>query len=148
MADVLHSSLTGADLHESKGAATASLGQVAVATGTGSAVFSALSYTYLTGVPTQPLFNLNGGAAATAPLIKVYTTVASAGLWSVTPTGFTTIYGVWATALSGSQALGTTASATVATVSTSSITGANVVHSASANAISGTQTVQVVVIGA
>lgn len=147
MADVLHSALTGADLHESKGAATASLGQVAVATGAGAAVFTALSYAYLTGAPTIPAFNLNNGAVASAPLIKVYTATAAAGLWSVTPSGFTTIWGVWATALSGSQAIGTTASATVAAVSLSSITGANVVHSASANAISGTQTVQVVVIG-
>lgn len=147
MADVLHSTLTGSDLHESKGASTASIGQVAVANGAGSAVFTALSYAYLTGTPTLPAFNLNGGAVAAAPLIKVYTTVAVAGAWSVAPTGFTTIWGVWATCLTGGLTLGTTASATVATATTSSITGANVVHSAAANAVSGTQTVQVLVIG-
>lgn len=141
MADVLHSALTGSDLHESKGAATASLGQVAVATGTGSAVFTALSYAYLTGTPTLPAFNLNGGAVATAPLIKLYTTVAAAGLWTVTPTGFTTIWGVHATALDATNPT----VATVATVSTSSITGKNTLT----NSVTptGTQTTHVIVIG-
>lgn len=146
MANVQHSILTGADLHESKGAATAAAGQVAIANGSGSAPFGVLSYTQLSNTP-LPKLQLNNAASTGQAIIKVYTTTAAAGLWSVTPTGFTTIWAVHAQCLSGSQAIGTTATATVATVSTSSITGANVVHSASANAISGTQTVYVTVIG-
>jgi hypothetical protein len=146
MANVQHSTLTGSDLHESKGAASASSGQVAIANGAGSAPFGVLQYTQLGATPI-PKLQLNNVASTGQAIIKVYTTTAAAGLWSVTPTGFTTIWAVHAQCLSGSQAIGTTATATVATVSTSSITGANVVHSASANAISGTQTVYVTVIG-
>ena len=146
MANVQHSSLTGSDLHESKGAASAASGQVAIANGAGSAIFGVLSYAQLSNTP-LPKLQLNNVASTGQAIIKVYTTTAAAGLWTVTPSGFTTIWAVHAQCLSGSQALGTTATATVATVSTSSITGANVVHSASANAISGTQTVYVTVIG-
>lgn len=146
MANVLHSQLTGSDLHETKGAATAASGTVPIASGSGTAPFGVLQYTQLGATPI-PKLQLNGTASTGQALIKVYTTTAAAGLWSVTPVGFTSIWSVQAVCLSGSQALGTTASATIATVSTSSITGANVVHSASANAISGTQTVQVTVIG-
>lgn len=146
MANVQHSALTGSDLHECKGAASAASGQVAIANGAGSAPFGVLQYTQLGGTPI-PKLQLNNVASTGQAIIKVYTTTAAAGLWSVTPSGFTTIWSVTAQCLSGSQAIGTTASATVATVSTSSITGANVVHSASANAISGTQTVYVTVIG-
>lgn len=146
MANVQHSTLTGSDLHECKGAALASSGQVPIANGSGSAPFGQLLYTQLGSTPI-PKLQLNNAASAGQAIIKVYTTTAAAGLWSVTPAGFTTIWAVHAQCLSGSQAIGTTATATVATVSTSSITGANVVHSASANAISGTQTVYVTVIG-
>jgi hypothetical protein len=41
MANVAHSSLTGADLHEPKGAATATSGQVYVADGAGSGAWTA-----------------------------------------------------------------------------------------------------------
>lgn len=146
MANVQHSSLTGADLHECKGAASAASGTVPVANGSGGAPFTQLSYTQLTNTPI-PKLQFNGSDSVGQAKIKVYTTTASAGLWSIVPTGFTTIWAVHAQCLSGSQDLGTTATATVATVSTSSITGANVVHSTSANAISGTQTVYVTVIG-
>lgn len=146
MANVQHSSLTGADLHECKGAASAPSGTVPVANGAGSAPFTQLSYTQLINTP-LPKLQLNNADSTGQAKIKVYTTTAAAGLWSVVPTGFTTIWSVHAQCLSGSQALGTTATATVATISTSSITGANVVHSATANAISGTQTVYVTVIG-
>lgn len=146
MANIQHSSLTGGDLHESKGAASAAFGTVAVANGLGSAIFQQLSYSQLSNTP-LPKIQLNNVASSGQALIKVYTTTAAAGLWTVSPSGFSTIWAVHAQCLSGSQAIGTTATATVATVSTSSITGANVVHSASANAISGTQTVYVTVIG-
>lgn len=146
MANVQHSALTGGDLHECKGAASAASGQVPIANGSGSAPFGILQYTQLGATPI-PKLQLNNVDSAGQAKIKVYTTTAAAGLWSVTPSGFTTIWAVHAQCLSGSQAIGTTATATVATVSTSSITGANVVHSASANAISGTQTVYVTVIG-
>lgn len=146
MANVQHSALTGSDLHESKGAASAASGQVAIANGAGSAPFGVLQYTQLGATPI-PKLQLNNVASTGQAIIKVYTTTAAAGLWSVTPTGFTTIWAVHAQCLSGSNAIGTTATATVATVSTSSITGANVVHAASANTIGGTQTVYVTVIG-
>ena len=146
MANVQHSTLTGNDLHETKGAATAPSGQVPIANGAGQAPFGILSYTQLGNTPI-PKLQLNNTPSTGQAIIKTYTTTATAGLWSVVPSGFTTIWAVHAQCLSGSQALGTTASATVATVSTSAITGANVVHSASANAISGTQTVYVTVIG-
>ncbi|QXG07566.1 hypothetical protein [Erwinia phage Pecta] len=141
MADTLHSSLTGSDLHESKGASSASSGQVAIANGAGAAVFGFLAYSQLTGTPTQPAFSLNGGTVATAPLVKVYTTTASSGQWSVAPTGFTTIWGVFATALDAANPT----VATVATVSTSTITGKNVLT----NSVTptGTQATQVLVIG-
>lgn len=141
MADVLHSSLTGADLHESKGAASASAGQVAVATGAGTAVFTQLAYANLSGVPTLPAFSLNGASSVSAPIVKVYTTVASVGLWSVALTGFTTVWGVWATALDAT----TPTVSTVATVSTTTVTGKNVVTNSTTP--SGTQTTQVLVIG-
>lgn len=141
MADVLHASLTGTDLHESKGAASAASGQVAVATGGGSAVFTYLAYSQLTGTPTLPAFSLNTGTPVAAPIIKMYTTVASSGTWSVTPTGFTTIWGVHATAIDATNPT----VATVATVSTSSITGKNVLTNSVTP--SGTQTTQVLVIG-
>lgn len=43
MADKQHSSLTGIDLHECKGAANATLGQFLIATGNGTATFQTLS---------------------------------------------------------------------------------------------------------
>lgn len=75
MADVLHSTLTGADLHESKGAASAASGQVAIANGAGSAPFGVLSYTQLSNTP-LPKLQLNGTASTGQALIKAYTTTA------------------------------------------------------------------------
>lgn len=43
MAEVTHASLTGADLHECKGAASATAGQFLIATGSGTATFQTLS---------------------------------------------------------------------------------------------------------
>lgn len=44
-----HSTLTGSDLHEVKGASTATVGQVPVANGSGSAIFALLTASSLTG---------------------------------------------------------------------------------------------------
>lgn len=140
MANVQHSTLTGTDLHECKGADVAALGTVPVANGVGSAPFTTLSYLQLSNTP-LPKLQLNNTASAGQAIIKVYTTTAAAGLWSVAPTGFTTIWAVHATALDATNPT----VATVATVSTSSITGKNVLT----NSVTptGTQTTYVTVIG-
>lgn len=140
MANVQHSALTGSDLHECKGAYSAASGQVPIADGSGSAPFGVLQYTQLGATPI-PKLQLNGVASTGQAIIKVYTTTAAAGLWSVTPSGFTTIWAVHATAVDGTNPT----VATVATVSTSSITGKNVLT----NSVTptGTQTTYVTVIG-
>lgn len=140
MANVQHSALTGSDLHECKGADTAPSGTVPVATGGGTAVFQSLSYAQLSNTPiTKP--QLNGAAPTGQVLIKVYTSTATAGAWSVTPVGFSTIWAVHATAIDATNPT----VATVATVSTSAITGKNVLT----NSVTptGTQTTYVTVIG-
>lgn len=146
MADILHSSLTGADLHESKGAAAASLGQVAVADGAGSAPFTTLNYSYLGGKPTLPAF-YNGTTALTAPQVRTYSVSAVAGVWTLTLAGFTTVYSVCPTVVSGGTGLGTAATATLGTYSATSATGNVIVMSGTANALGTTQTVLVTVIG-
>ena len=140
MANVQHSALTGSDLHECKGAASAASGQVPIANGAGQAPFGSLQYTQLGATPI-PKLQLNNVASTGQAIIKVYTTTAAAGLWSVTPSGFTTIWSVHATAIDGANPT----VATVATVSTSSITGKNVLT----NSVTptGTQTTYVTVIG-
>lgn len=140
MANILHSSLTGSDLHECKGAASAASGTVPIANGSGSAPFGILSYLQLGNTP-LPKLQLNNVDSAGQAKIKVYTTTAAAGLWSVTPTGFSSIWAVYATALDATNPT----VATVATVSTSSITGKNVLT----NSVTptGTQITQVIVIG-
>lgn len=140
MANVQHSALTGADLHECKGADTAPVGTVPVATGAGTAVFQTLSYTQLSNTPiAKP--QLNSVTPAGQVMIKVYTATASAGAWSVTPVGFSTIWAVHATAVDATNPT----VATVATISTSSITGKNVLTNSVTPA--GTQTTYVTVIG-
>jgi hypothetical protein len=140
MSDVLHSTLTGTDLHESKGAASAASGQVAIANGAGGAPFGVLSYTQIGNTP-LPKLSLNNTPSTGQAIIKVYTTTAAAGLWTVTPSGFTSIWAVHATALDATNPT----VATVATVSTSSITGKNVLTNSVTPA--GTQITQVTVIG-
>lgn len=142
MADVLHSSLTGADLHESKGAATASLGQVAIANGTGQAPFGNLSYSYLTGTPITPQQYFNGVLVATAPKILTYIVTASAGAWSQAITGITTLHGVQVTAVGGST-YATAAFATVASATTATVSGNVFVN----GALGTTQTVYLTVFG-
>lgn len=140
MANVLHSQLTGTDLHELKGAATAASGTVPIASGAGTSPFGQLQYTQLGATPI-PKLQLNNVASTGQAIIKVYTTTAAAGLWTVTPTGFTTIWAVHATAIDGTNPT----VATVATVSPSSITGKNVLTNSVTP--SGTQTTYVTVIG-
>lgn len=140
MADVLHSALTGADLHETKGAASAASGQVPVANGGGSAPFAQLLYTQLGATP-LPKLQLNNVASTGQAVIKVYTTTAAAGLWSVSLTGFTSVWAVHATALDATNPT----VATVATVSASTVTGKNVLTNSVTP--SGTQITQVTVIG-
>jgi hypothetical protein len=147
LANVQHSALTGTDLHECKGAAAAASGQVPIASGSGTAPFGVLSYAQLSNTP-FPKAQLNNVASTGQAIIKVYTTTAAAGLWSVTPSGFTTLWAVHATCLSGTTTLGSgTAIAQVASATTSTITGSNLVFSGTTIATSGTQTVQVTVIG-
>ncbi len=142
MADVLHSSLTGADLHECKGAAAASLGQVPVANGAGSAPFAQLSYNYLANTPVTPTMYLNGTAVAGSPKILSYIVTASAGAWSQAITGITTLHGVQATAVGGST-YATAAFATVASATTATITGNVFVN----GALGTSQTVYLTVFG-
>jgi hypothetical protein len=148
MADVLHSALTGADLHETKGAASAASGQVPIANGSGGAPFGQLQWTQVGGKPSVPSYYLNDVQLTGPTLIKHYTTTASAGLFSVTLTGFSTIHSAFATAISGGTALGTAAIANVATLTTSSVTGSVLVFSGSQTNLGTTQAVRVTVIGA
>ncbi len=145
MADVLHSSLTGADLHESKGAATAALGQVAVANGAGQAPFSNLSYSYLTGTPVTPQQFFNGSAVSAGPKILNYIITAVAGNWSQAITGITTLHGAQATVVSGNSGFATAYVATVNTATTATITGQ--VVKADGTALGTTQTVYLTVYG-
>lgn len=123
MADVLHSSLTGADLHECKGAASASLGQVPVANGAGSAPFAQLSYNYLANTPVTPAMYLNGTAATGSPKILSYIVTASSGSWSQAITGITTLHGVQATCVTGSSGAANAFFATVNSATTATISG-------------------------
>ena len=161
---VAHSTLTGSDLHECKGAASATAGQVPVATGGGTAPFSTLSYTQisntpalaavatsgsytdLTNKPLIPAYSLNGTAATTTPLVKTYTTTASAGVWTVTLSGFTTIHNIFATAINTGSTAATTAVTGVASFTTTSATG-TVVLLANPPALGTTQAVRVTVLG-
>lgn len=130
MADVLHSALTGSDLHECKGAASASLGQVPIATGAGTAVFGTLPYSYISGTPSTPSLYFNGAAVAGTPKILSYILTATSGSWSQGITGITTLHGVQATALSTGSAYATAAIATVSSATTATISGNVIVNGA------------------
>lgn len=123
MADVLHSALTGSDLHETKGADTASVGQVPVANGTGGAPFNNLSYTYITNTPAIPSFSSGGTVVTGTALVKSYLVTASSGTWTQALAGFTTVHAVQATAISATTGLSTACFATVNTVSSTSVSG-------------------------
>ncbi len=131
MADVLHSSLTGADLHECKGAASASLGTVPVATGLGTAVFANLNWSYINGKPSIPT-TYYAGSSVSAPIVQNFiTTSTSGGVWTVPMTGFSNIHHVQATAINAGGTLGTAAIATVTSASSSSVSGLSLVFSGS-----------------
>lgn len=124
MANVVHSALTGVDLHESKGAASAALGQVAVATGAGTAVFQSLPYNYLSGKPNLIEVSYSGSVITGVPLIKHYLVTGSGGLWTQALSGFTQIHSVHAQVI-GSTSGNSSASwtTTITALSTSSVSG-------------------------
>lgn len=145
MADVLHKNLSGADLHECKGADTASLGQVPVATGLGNTVFTNLEYAYVNGLPiiSKPYFN--GGAVTGAPKTLNYIITASSGAWSQAVIGISTLHGVQVTVVSGTAGASSAYVATVNTATTATITGQ--VVKVDGTALGTTQTVYLTVYG-
>lgn len=145
LADVLHSSLTGADLHESKGAASASIGQVAIANGAGSAPFGNLSYSYLTNTPVTPTQYFNATAVTGSPKILNYIVTAVAGSWSQAITGISTLHAVQATVVSGTSGASSAFHATLNTATTATITGQ--VVSSNGSGLGTTQTVYLTVFG-
>lgn len=147
MANVLHKDLTGSDLHEVKGAASAASGTFPKADGAGSAPFSYIQWSDVQGKPGVPSYYLNDTQITSGIKIKTYTTTASAGLFSVTLTGFTTVHNAFATCISTGTALGTAATAQVATMDTGSITGSVLVFGGSQTNLGTTQVVRVTVIG-
>lgn len=148
MANILHKDLTGTDLHEVKGAASAASGTVPKSNGAGSAPFSFIQWDDVQAKPTVPRYFLNDVQITSGTLIKTYTTVASAGTFSVNLTGFTTIHNCFATCISTGTALGTAAIAQVATFTTATVTGSVLVFSGSQTNLGTTQVVRVTVIGA
>lgn len=145
MADVLHSNLTGADLHECKGAAGANLGQVVVATGLGTAVFTNLDYSYINNVPLTPAVSFNGTAVAAKPLIKNYIVTAVGGSWSQAITGITTLHGVQVQVVSPTPGFSTAYVATVNAATTATVSGQ--VVKADGTSLGTTQTVYLTVYG-
>lgn len=130
MANTLHSTLTGSDLHECKGAASASLGTVMMGNGDGTGTFQSLPYTYLTSKPVIPSVSYNETVQTTTPLIKHYLVTAAAGVFTQALSGFTTIHAVQATAVNAGGTYATSALAALSSVSTSSISGTVVVNGA------------------
>lgn len=147
MANVLHASLTGSDLHESKGAASAASGQVAIANGTGSAVFAQLQWGQVGGKPVVPSVYYNNVAATDTPLIKSYTATASSGAFSVTISGFSVIHNVIASCISAGTGIGTDAVAVVRTFTSTSVTGSVIVLGTAGNTLGTTEAVRITVIG-
>lgn len=147
MANVQHSTLTGSDLHECKGAASAASGQVPIANGSGGAPFGVLQWGQIGGKPGVPTYFFNDVQVTTGMLIKSYTVTPVAGVFTVGITGFTTIHNVFATCISAGTGLGTDAMATVRTATTSSITGSVLVFSGAQTNLGTTQPVRITVIG-
>lgn len=147
MANVLHKDLTGTDLHEVKGAASAPANTVPKADGAGSAPFSFIQWADVQGKPAVPSYFLNDVQVTTGMKIKTYTTTAVAGTFSVNLTGFTTVHNVFATTISTGTALGTAALAQVATFTTASVTGSVLVFSNAQTNLGTTQVVRITVIG-
>lgn len=147
MANVQHSGLTGSDLHECKGAASAASGQVPVANGSGSAPFGFLAYSSLTGKPLVPVvYNGNTPVGAT-PQIRTFTATAVAGLFTVSITGLSSLLSASASVVSGAGGIGVTAVASINTASNTGVSGTVVVLGASGNTLGTNQTVYVTVMG-
>ena len=161
---VAHSTLTGSDLHECKGAASATTGQVPVATGSGTAVFSTLAYTQISGTPSLSTVATTGAysdlsgkplipavysdstVTPSTPLIKTYTVTASSGIWTATFSGFTAVHNVLVQAVNAGTTVDALAVAGLASYSTTSATG-SVGLLTSPTALGTSQTVIVTVIG-
>lgn len=147
MANVQHSTLTGSDLHECKGAASAASGQVPIANGSGGAPFGVLQWGQVGGKPSVPSYYFNDVQVVTGSLIKHYTVTPVAGVFTVGITGFSTIHNVIATCISAGTGLGTDAVATVRTATTTSITGSVLVFSGAQTNLGTNQPVRITVIG-
>lgn len=78
---VLHSTLTGSDLHECKGADSATAGQVPVATGAGTAVFATITYSQISGTPSLAAV-ATSGAYSDLSGKPVLAAVATSGAYS------------------------------------------------------------------
>lgn len=146
MANVQHSSLTGSDLHETKGADTAASGQVPIASGTGTAPFGQLQWTQVGGKPVIVTVYNADVVANTTPLLKTYTVTAVSGVFTAALTGFTTVHNAWATVISGSTTFGSTQVATIGSISNTQVQGL-VVTLANPPVAGTTQTVRVTVLG-
>lgn len=148
MAKVLHKDLTGTDLHEVKGAASAPANTVPKSNGAGSAPFSFIQWSDVQGKPAVPSYFLNGTQVTSGMLIKTYTTNAVAGIFSVNLKGFTNIHNAFVSCLSGGTELGTAAVvAQISAASTEAVTGSVLVFSDSHTKLGTTQAVSVTVIG-
>lgn len=145
MANVLHSNLTGSDLHECKGASTAAAGQVPVASGAGTAPFANLPYSAIANTPVTPAPYFNGNAVTGAPKILNYIVTAVSGSWSQGIAGITTLHGVQATVVSNTSGASTAYVATINTATTATITGQ--VVKADGTALGTGQTVYLTVFG-
>jgi len=145
MATVTHSQLTGSNLHECKGAATATAGQVPVADGNGKAVFKSLPYSAIANTPLTPSVIFNGTAVSVSPKIFHFITTASMGNWSVAINGLTTLHGVQATCISNTSGAANAFKATVNTATSINITGQ--VVNANGSTLGTGQTVYVTVYG-
>lgn len=145
MATVTHSQLTGSNLHECKGAATATSGQVPVADGEGKAFFKTLPYTALSGRPVIPSVLFGNNVVTSTPKILHYIATAASGNWSVSLSGITSLQGVQATVVSGTSGFSNAYVATVNTATTSAVTGQ--VVKADGSTLGTGQTVYVTVYG-
>lgn len=150
MANVQHSALTGSDLHEMKGAATAANNTVPISNGAGSTPFGFISYTDITNKPNIPQVFYNNVVVPNSKT-HIVTGTAVAGVYNIniSALGLTTVYGVWATAIAGGTAIGTAAWATVATFSTTAITGSVLTTNGGGTTVNlgATQAIQLVIRG-
>ena len=136
MANVAHSTLTGSELHEPKGAATAALGTVYVANGAGSGSWNSVSTSAFTGMiadfasPIAPIgwLELDGSVISTATYSGLFAAMSitssgtrSSGLTTITgipsTTGFKAGYYVFGTGISAGTTIATVDSSVQITLS-------------------------------